>query len=363
MATASDERLLSLLSKWSTSSLSEESDTNTKMLHLDQTEAPRQQDGLRALRKSLDTAGRAAKADEYKALANAQFKQGHWRIALVGYLAGVWMLRRDTADPPCPKLLANHLTEVDAAISALGPPKVEDISDDVSDDEGVVSELRETLLVNLAAAALKLNEWRLARTACERVLESCPVHAKALWRLAKAHEGDSNLTDAISAASELVKCDASNKDAVKLLETLQTRKKKKGKMFHGFVERAQAEGDDLYTKKEHEADIDKAMHKGFLSAMARNPDGTEYGGKNQKKIEKDEEDEEDEKEPETLGEAWEKGAREHAMWKAQNPKSNDEHALDRVMGKAYRTVRAQREEGVRRTLPPDVLKSAAYVDP
>ena len=74
---ASDERLLSLLSKWSTSSLSEESDTNTKMLHLDQTEAPRQQDGLRALRKSLDTAGRAAKADEYKAPANAQFASPH----------------------------------------------------------------------------------------------------------------------------------------------------------------------------------------------------------------------------------------------------------------------------------------------
>ena len=126
-------------------------------------------------------------------------------------------------------------------------------------------------------------------------------------------------------------------------------------MFHGFVERAQAEGDDLYTKKEHEADIDKAMHKGFLSAMARNPDGTEYGGKNQKKIEKDDEDEEDEKERRR----WERREKGEGActWKAQNPKSNDEHALDRVMGKAYRTVRAQREEGVRRTLPPDVLRA------
>ena len=91
---------------------------NTKMLHLDPQEAPRQLAGLRALRQQLDAAGRHGKAEEYKALATAQFKKEAWRVALVGYLAGVWMLREDRADPTCPKLLANHLLELDEAIGA-----------------------------------------------------------------------------------------------------------------------------------------------------------------------------------------------------------------------------------------------------
>ena len=40
-----------------------------------------------------------------------------------------------------------------------------------------------------------------------------------------------------------------------------------GKMFGGFVERAQAEGDDLYTKKEHERDICEAMRGGYLRCV------------------------------------------------------------------------------------------------
>ena len=46
--------------------------------------------------------------------------------------------------------------------------------------------------------------------------------------------------------------------------------------------------------------------------------------------------------------------------KAKVAKTPDELTLEKVMVKSYRTVSAQREEGVRRTLPKDVL--ASYVE-
>ena len=210
------------MAKWSTSALADESDVNTKMLHLDRTEAERQQDALRRLRRSLDSDGRRARAKEYKALANKQFGKEAWRVALVGYLAGVWMLRLDHEidDPPCPLLLANHLSELESVVAALGPAVQPLAADEAS------ATLRASLLVNLAAAALKLTEWRIARGACEVVLAAEPRHAKALWRLAKAHEGDSNLTGAIEAAARLTKCDPANKAAERLLEALRRRKAK-----------------------------------------------------------------------------------------------------------------------------------------
>ena len=76
-----DERLVSLLTKWGTSIMCEENDTNTKLLHMDPDEAPRQQEALRGLRRQLDAADRCAKAEQYKGLANAQFTKGASRVA------------------------------------------------------------------------------------------------------------------------------------------------------------------------------------------------------------------------------------------------------------------------------------------
>ena len=144
-----DARLVSLLKNWEPTSMAVESDLNIKMLHLDPTEAPRQQEALTLLRWQLDAVGRQAKAEQYKGLANVQFGKQAWRIALVGYLAGVWMLRQDCDAPPCPPLLANHLCSLECVISALGPVNVP--------MRGESSALYHALLVNLAAAALKLN--------------------------------------------------------------------------------------------------------------------------------------------------------------------------------------------------------------
>ena len=414
---ADDTILVALLTRWSPDSLADESDLNTKMLHLDPQEAPRQQSALRALRQQLDAAGRLAKAEEYKKLANAQFGKQAWRVALVGYLAAIWLLRRDKAEPPCPRLLANHLSELDEAVSALGVPVI-DCSDagdgstagvgdglvgdagdgsaagagdgsaggagDRSDSDvasGVAIKLECSLRLNLAAAALKLNEWRLARIACEWVLAYEPANSKALWRLTKAHEGDSNLTDAIGAATRLARADPTNQEASKLLETLQMRKKKKGKMFGSIVERAHAEGDTLYTKREHERDVSEAMHKGFVRCFSRR-DGEEEEEERGEEVEaagdgeaagapgvsgtlsvatrqRAADNDEDEPKNMTVGEVMEAEYRNYVENK--KPFTEDEKTLNKVMGNAYMKTRAMREEGVKASLPPNVL--ASYVDP
>ena len=385
-----DAQLIELLTKWSPSSLADVSDMYVKMLHLDPDEVPRQQQALCELRRSLDAAGRQAKALEYKAHANGQFGKQAWRVALVGYLAGVWFLRNDKDDPPCPRLLANHLSELHEAAAALGTPAAPSEAQETYDANPVGAEppaavvvvtLRSSLLVNLAAAALKLTEFRLARSACEAVLASEPRHSKALWRLAKAHEGDSNLSGAIAAASRLARLEPSNAEAARLLEVLQRRRAKKGKMFGSIVERAHAEGDTLYTRREHERDVDDAMHKGFTRCMLRDERldesiarvvqeereeaaqlADEYDaisackagelgelGKDAAEVEK----------PQTLGEHMEEQAR--VIHKARLPYDEDEGRCMRVMGKAYRHVKTQRAESVRQSLPPNVL--ASYVDP
>ena len=282
-----DSALVSLLEKWGPSTTAEESDINTKMMHLDPMLAPKQQELLRAYRRSLERPERIARATLYKSLGTAQFTKEAWRIALVAYLAGVWMLR--DGDPPCPKLLANHLCELEDVAAALGPAMTPPAPDSPSatgtaTDESLSTSLppspppqrlderaalRTALLMNVAAAALKLSEWRLARTACEAVLAVEPRHPKAMWRVAKAHEGDNNLSEAINVATKLVRSDASNAEASKLLVHLQKRKAKYGKMFNSFVERAHAEGDTLYTKREHERDVSDAMQKGFIQCMGR----------------------------------------------------------------------------------------------
>ena len=88
-----------------------------------------------------------------------------------------------------------------------------------------------SLLLNLSVTALKMAEWRLARAACESVLSVEPVNSTALWRLAKAHEGGNNLSEAIVAASKLARSDASHAEAHRLLDRLQQRTAQYGKMF------------------------------------------------------------------------------------------------------------------------------------
>ena len=52
--------------------------------------------------------------------------------------------------------------------------------------------LRLTLHLNVAACALRREDYYLAREACTFVLAAQPASPKALYRLAQAHEGNAN---------------------------------------------------------------------------------------------------------------------------------------------------------------------------
>ena len=108
-------------------------------------------------------------------------------------------------------------------------------------DDGV-RELRTTLHLNVAAASLRLRHWTAAVEACQYVLSEEPTNAKALYRLAKAHEGAHELGQAVAAASRLLKADPSNAEGQKLLCALKGDRAKERKMYSGLFERSAAAG-------------------------------------------------------------------------------------------------------------------------
>ena len=113
-----DERLVSLLKHFDTSVMARESDMNTQMLDADPQHVPKQREAMRTLKLSLSAEERAAKAEEYKALANTRFSKGHNRVAIAGYLGGLFMLRGSDS-VHCPKMVASHLLGMDEVASFL----------------------------------------------------------------------------------------------------------------------------------------------------------------------------------------------------------------------------------------------------
>ena len=78
--------------------------------------------------------------------------------------------------------------------------------------------LSKSLHLNLAAAALKLSAYALAKSACEVVLSVDSANGKALFRLARAHEGAGDVGSALSTAVSACKAEPQNGEARKLLE-------------------------------------------------------------------------------------------------------------------------------------------------
>ena len=237
---AEDARLISLLTHFDTNSLAIESDLNTQMLNAQPQDVPRQREAMRALKLRLSAEERRAKAEAYKTLANTRFSAGHNRVAASGYLAGLFMLRA-TDSVPCPTMVASHLLGLDEVAGFLqGSTFVQDPP----------SALRTALQLNLAAAALKLQEWHLATAACEAALVDEPENAKALFRLAKAFEGAGNVDAAAGACERLLAAQPDNADGRKLLDLMRRRERLQARMFKGCFDRARddnAEGDGLYT--------------------------------------------------------------------------------------------------------------------
>jgi hypothetical protein len=231
-------------------------------------------------------ADRIDAAEKLKAEANQSFGTGQSGLALRSYLAALWLLRLD--DPPLPQVLSEPTTpsgaallraldekaptaaaataDTAAAVASPLPPaplpaKAGTSADTETDVDGstdaspsasssaaepaAAAALRTALHLNVAAAALKLGEWPAARHACEYVLSREPQQAKALFRLARAHEGEGELGAAIGVLSgRLLKAEPGNKEAARLAAALKARLEQERRMFGGLFKRAQGDGSD-----------------------------------------------------------------------------------------------------------------------
>ena len=233
-------------------------------------------------RNNIDTTARFKQAEMWKTGANVLFSNGKPHAALIGYLVGIWYLRQGR--PACPMAIAYTVAsakdaEAEFTTSGLGdiaawldvPTATVEVgkevqagdssqaeaAEDAKEAPGVdasesdatasaeASLLRISLHLNAAAAALKLSEWPAARAACEVVLAVDALNNKALFRLAKAHEGGGDLKAALTAVVALIKRDPQNRDARSLHEELKKRQaeeKDKFKNLFGAKEGAAAGG-------------------------------------------------------------------------------------------------------------------------
>ena len=180
-----------------------------------------------AVRRGMDGAQRIVKGEECKAEANMNFANKDWLGALVAYLAGIWFLQR--GEPPCPPIVASGSDGLDAVAAALGAGEPSFLGQSepplTKEQEARREAVRVTLHLNLAAAALKLRRWDICRTACQYVLmmDGADASPKALFRLAKAHEGEGSLAEAAAALERLLARDPANTDATKLLDAIRAR--------------------------------------------------------------------------------------------------------------------------------------------
>lgn len=210
------------------------------------------------LRRSLDWRGLVAQAAELKALANEQFQRGATDVALCAYLGAIWLLKPEAPSSPnslasaiwavkgshslCPHILESHAAPMGfEAVRLLGEGTAEARPSDLrrqkaegtggemdigvgewlrwaarrrecknlGEQEGtelgsLTCELRLSLHLNVAAAALKAEDHELAAQACQFVLRRSPEHPKALYRVAAAHRGLGKFKPALEALSKLL---------------------------------------------------------------------------------------------------------------------------------------------------------------
>ena len=209
------------------------------------------------LRASLPTAAeRAASAENFKAQANEQLLDGELEMAMRLYLTGVWLLKR--GDPPLPAALTSKKLPSGASLlpalgdsgtaahKAFGP-----ISADEEHADGI-GPVRRVLHLNLAQCALKSGDWLVVRAACEFVLTDEPTNVKALFRLARAFEGEGELSSAMGVLSaRLLEVEPTHKEARTLLTTLRKRRGAEKAMFGDVFAKAAGGGgetDGLYSE-------------------------------------------------------------------------------------------------------------------
>lgn len=194
----------------------------------------------------LDAEGRWAQAMQWKIGANAVLQKGRPQAALIGYLTGVYYLR---AGRNCfPYSLAHTLISASEKEADYNTKALEDVPSWLSDPGAVAddshegaAELRTSLLLNSAAAALKLDLFACTRAACEAVLATDEANSKALYRLAKAHEGMGDVTAALSVLSGLIKREPQNGDARRQYEALRKERSEAKGQFKNLFGTASSE--------------------------------------------------------------------------------------------------------------------------
>jgi hypothetical protein len=188
----------------------------------------------------LGATGRLRKAEEMKADANDYLKRQQTKRALGRYLTAIWLLQGGTEPYP-----------IEVAVCEVGEGRLDDqlsgsavaamlgngAPDAELDGERDVGKVRRALHLNVAAATLKLNDHTAARAACEFVLLGEPTNEKALFRLARAHEGEGSVEKAKGILKGLA---ASNEEAAELLAQLRARDKKEAQAFKGMFDRGGA---------------------------------------------------------------------------------------------------------------------------
>eukprot|EP00746_Dinoflagellata_sp_MGD_P147439 gnl/MRDRNA2_/MRDRNA2_79785_c0_seq4.p1 gnl/MRDRNA2_/MRDRNA2_79785_c0~~gnl/MRDRNA2_/MRDRNA2_79785_c0_seq4.p1 ORF type:complete len:456 (+),score=150.24 gnl/MRDRNA2_/MRDRNA2_79785_c0_seq4:163-1368(+) len=98
--------------------------------------------------------------------------------------------------------------------------------------------LRQILRLNIAACALKKEDWVTTRLACDSVLQHEPSQPKALFRLAQAQEGEGNLKTAVA----LARAEPKMREARDLLSKLKQKKESQQKAYGGLFAKTSKDG-------------------------------------------------------------------------------------------------------------------------
>eukprot|EP00325_Prymnesiales_sp_UTEX-LB-985_P020725 CAMPEP_0174734138 /NCGR_PEP_ID=MMETSP1094-20130205/62670_1 /TAXON_ID=156173 /ORGANISM="Chrysochromulina brevifilum, Strain UTEX LB 985" /LENGTH=729 /DNA_ID=CAMNT_0015936903 /DNA_START=39 /DNA_END=2228 /DNA_ORIENTATION=- len=194
---------------------------------------------------------RLAYAMQLKELANKTFMEGNHANALQTYLTGIWMIKDGEA--PVTQALtleAGHAPYGQDVVATFGA------GDDTSGAPATQlsatavearDQLRNDLHLNSAACLLKLFDYRSARAACDFVLARDAMHPKAVYRMAKAYEGDGDLGAAIKVLKEFITAapdGVDTSDASKYHRELHRRKKSEKATFNNMFNRT----GELYTE-------------------------------------------------------------------------------------------------------------------
>ena len=198
-------------------------------------------DHLLRIRSGLDSdIQRINGACALKEQGNAQLAEGKYEQAMRLYLTALWLI--DFNDPPVPSTLTQAklafgpgLLEPYLQFDTAAHPDTEPLAAATSHS----GDLRFIVLLNIAACALKREDWSLAQRASERALELDGSHAKALYRLAKAHEGSGELEEALRIVHKrLLTAHPNHEGASRLSASLRVRLEEERKMYGGLFDKA-----------------------------------------------------------------------------------------------------------------------------